>query len=153
MATAHRSGVDGDLPFVDSHAVIVSAPASAVWRSLAGWFAGQRRIARAYARLVGADPRRASGRLFDEGASVPGFEVTEAEPEQWVRLTGRHLFSRYALVFTVTPSPDGTLLSAQTYAEFPGPHGWVYRRAVIGSGGHRAMVGRMLRAIRDRAEA
>jgi Polyketide cyclase / dehydrase and lipid transport len=153
MATADRSTVDGGLPFVDSYSVIVSAPAPVVWRSLARWFARQRRIAGAYASLVAADPRRASGQLFDEGARVPGFEVTEAEPERWVRLTGRHLFSRYALIFTVTPSPDGTLLSAQTYAEFPGPHGWVYRGAVIGSGGHRALVGRMLRTIRDRAEA
>lgn len=153
MATADRSTVDGDLPFVDSHSVIVSAPAPAVWRALASWFGRRRRVAGAYARLVAADPRRASGRLFDKGATVAGFEVTEAEAERWVRLTGRHRFSRYALVFTVTPSPDGTLLSAQTYAEFPGLLGSVYRRVVIGSGGHRVLVGRMLRTIRDRAEA
>jgi hypothetical protein len=153
MPTSDGSPVDGDLPFVDGHSVIVSAPAAAVWRSLAWWFARPRRLAGAYAHLVAADPRRATGRLFAQGASVPGFEVAEAEPERLVRLTGRHLFSRYALVITVTPSPDGTLLSAQTYAVFPGRHGWVYRGVVIGSGGHRLLVGRMLRTVRNHAQA
>lgn len=91
--------------------------------------------------------------MFDEGASVPGFRVDEVEPEQWVRLVGRHRFSRYALVFTLDARPDGTLLRAETYAEFPGLHGSAYRALVISSGGHGVMVDRMLRAIRRRAEA
>jgi hypothetical protein len=145
--------VDGDLPFVDEHQVLVAAPAAVVWRSLAQQFGQFGRPARAYAHLIAAEPRRASGELFEEGATVPGFWVTDVVAEQRVRLTGRHLFSRYALDLALTPQPDGTRLSARTYAEFPGPHGAVYRGAVIGSRAHHVLVRRMLRSIRRRAEA
>ena len=141
-----------DLPFVDERRVLVTAPAAAVWRALAQQFAGPGRSAtQAYAHLVAAEPRRASGRMFDHGASVPGFRVDEVEPEQCVRLVGRHRFSRYALVLTLDARPDGTLLRAGTYAVFPGLHGTVYRGLVIGSGGHGVIVDRMLRAVRRRA--
>ena len=80
--------------------------------------------------------------MLDAGASVPGFRVAEVEPEQWVRLVGRHRFSRYALVLTLDARPDGTLLRAGTYAEFPGLHGGVYRAMVISSGGHGVIVDR-----------
>lgn len=143
-----------DLPLVDERRTLVAAPAAAVWCALARQFADRGRSpAQAYAHLVGTVPRRAEGRMFDEGASVPGFRVDEVEPEQWVRLVGRHRFSRYALVFTLDARPDGTLLRAETYAEFPGLHGSAYRALVISSGGHGVMVDRMLRAIRRRAEA
>ena len=143
-----------DLPFVDDRRTLVATPAAAVWRALARQFIDLGRSStQAYAHLVGTEPRRASGRMFDEGASVPGFRVDEVEPEQWVRLVGRHRFSRYALVFTLDARPDGTLLRAETYAEFPGLHGSTYRALVIRSGGHGVMVDRMLRAIRRRAEA
>ncbi|WP_319462606.1 hypothetical protein [Micromonospora sp. RTP1Z1] len=146
---------DGELPFVDEHQVLVSAPASAVWRALttqinrsqlAGASAG------AYGHLVAAEPRRASGNLPDEGATLPGFRVAEAVPGHLLRLVGRHRFSRHALVFTLVPQSDGTLLSARTDAEFPGLHGRVYRLLVIGSGGHRVLLGRLLHAVRRQAE-
>jgi hypothetical protein len=142
----------GDLPFVDEHRVLVAAPVPAVWRAVAGRFGHPRRPATAYAHLIAADPRRATGRLLDVGATVPGFEVADAVPQRWVRLAGRHLFSRYALVITLEAQPDGTKLSARTYAEFPGPHGRAYRGLVIGTGAHRVVVGRILRGIRHRAE-
>jgi hypothetical protein len=145
--------LDSDLPFIDEHQVLVSAPADAVWRSLTVQFAGGRRAgAEAYVHLIGGEPRRASGAPLDEGATLPGFTVAEAVPEHRVRLMGRHRFSRYALTFTMVTRPDGTMLSARTDAEFPGLQGYVYRCLVIGSGAHRAFVTRLLQAVRRRAE-
>ena len=51
-------------------------------------------------------------------------------------LTGRHRFSRYALVFELEPLGEHTVLKALTYAVFPGLHGRVYRLLVIGSRAH-----------------
>jgi hypothetical protein len=146
--------VTADLPFIDEHRVLVPAPAPAVWRSLARQFTPARLDgARALAYLLATDPGRASGTPLDQGATVPGFAVSEAVPERLVRLTGRHRFSRYALVFSLTTHADGTLLSASSYGEFPGPHGWAYRKLVITSGAHRVIVTRMLAAICARARA
>ncbi len=151
--SSETSPVD-DLPIVDERRVLVSASAAAVWRALGQQLARFSRSApSAYAHLVSAVPRRASGRMFDADATVPGFEVADVEPERRVRLTGRHRFSQYALVLTLDARPDGTLLRAGTYAEFPGLHGAVYRALVIGSGGHGVFVDRMLRTVRRRAEA
>lgn len=141
-----------DLPFIDEHRVLVPAPAPAVWRSLARQFTPARLDgAKALAYLLATDPGRASGTPLDQGATVPGFAVSEAVPDRLVRLTGRHRFSRYALVFSLTAQAGGTLLSAASYGEFPGPHGWAYRQLVIGSGAHRVIVARMLRTIGARA--
>jgi hypothetical protein len=68
-------------------------------------------------------------------------------------LTGRHRFSRYALILTLAEQPDGTMLCARTQASFPGLHGSLYRALVIGSGAHRVLVRRLLRTIRRSAEA
>lgn len=145
--------MDNALPFIDEHRVLVSAPAPAVWRSLTTQLASPRPDgAAALAQLVAAEPRRASGHPLDQGATIPGFAVAEAEPGRLVRLTGHHRFSRYALTFTLVTQPDGTLLSARTDAEFPGPHGWVYRQLVITSGAHRILTVRMLRTVGRRAE-
>jgi hypothetical protein len=145
--------LDDGLPFIDEHHVLVKASALAVWRSLTMQIAGPRQAgAEAFARLVAAEPRRASGTPLDEGATLPGFKVAEAVPGRLVRLTGRHRFSRYALILTLVPQPEGTLLSARSRAEFPGLRGWVYHRLVIASGAHRFLVPRLLRAVRRRAE-
>ncbi|MBY8871440.1 hypothetical protein K7640_06225 [Micromonospora sp. PLK6-60] len=144
---------DDGLPFVDEHSVLVAAPADAVWQALARLVAGFRSDGTApLAHLLGAVPVRAAGTPLDEGATVPGFAVAEAVPGRYVRLTGRHRFSRYALLWTLTPQPDGTLLSARSEAAFPGPHGRAYRLLVITSGAHRTMVRRMLRTVRRRAQ-
>jgi hypothetical protein len=145
--------MDNDLPFIDEHRLLVSAPALAVWRSLATVLPGPSGLsAEILACLLGAEPRQAAGTPLDEGATWPGFEVSEATRARLVRLTGRHRFSRYALVLTLDPQPEGMMLSARTYARFPGVHGWVYQQLVIGSGAHRIVVARLLREVRRRAE-
>lgn len=149
----HSPDRDDDLPFIDEHQVLVSASAPAVWRSLTMQIARPRLCsAAALAYLLAAEPRRASGRPLAAGATLPGFTVAEAVPGRRVRLTGRHRFSQYALILTLVTQPDGTMLSARTHAEFPGRRGSVYRQLVIGSGIHRALVARLLRAVRRRAE-
>ncbi len=49
----------------------------------------------------------------------------------------------------VDDDADGTLLSARTYADFPGVGGRVYRALVVGSGAHVLAVRRMLRSVRS----
>ncbi|MFG3303155.1 hypothetical protein [Micromonospora chersina] len=143
----------GDLPFVDEHRTLVAAPPADVWRSLGAQFTHHRGTgADLVAHLLGTVPRRAGGPPLTEGAAVPGFAVAESVPGRRLRLAGRHRFSRYVLQFDLADGTDGTLVSARTYAAFPGPHGGLYRLLVIGSGGHRLAVRRMLRDIRDRAE-
>ena len=68
---------------------------------------------------------------------------------------GEHRFSRYALVFSVTPLGDGdrVRVAAETRAEFPGRSGRVYRGLVIGSRGHVVATHTILRAVKRRAEA
>jgi hypothetical protein len=145
---------DIDLPFIDDHHVLVDAPAALVWRSLAAQLSRGPRLAGAgtYARLVAAEPRRASGTPLSEGATLPGFRVAESVPGERVRLVGRHRFSRYALTLTLVARPDGALLSARSRALFPGPGGYAYRLLVVDSGAHRVLVPRLLHAVRRRAE-
>jgi hypothetical protein len=139
------------LPFVDEQHTIVPAAVPVAWAALCA------RIPRfadaeTYTRLIGAWPRSFSGGPLAEGSTLPGFEVVEAAPGRLLRLAGRHYFSRYELVLTLTEEDGGTRLSARTYAEFPGVHGFVYRAMVIGSGAHRFFVARLLRDVREAAE-
>ena len=54
----------------------------------------------------------------------------------------------YKLVFELADEGRGhTRLRALTWAAFPGIAGKVYRALVIGSGGHRIVVRRMLKRI------
>jgi hypothetical protein len=153
VSVCQAEAVDNDPPFVDEYKVLVAAPAHAVWRALVARLTGSRRAgADAFAFLVGAEPRRATTGPFAEGSTLPGFAVAEAEPGRRLRLTGRHRFSRYSLVLNLDESPDGTVLSARTYAAFPGLRGKVYRQLVIGSGAHRVLVTRLLRDVGSRAE-
>lgn len=142
-----------ELPFIDEHQVLVAAPAPCVWQALVdevghAWLSG----AGPLAVLLGTEPRSASGAPFDEGATLPGFRVEETVPDQRVRLTGRHRFSRYALTLTLAPHDGGTTLTASTHAAFPGLHGTAYRGLVIGTGIHRTLTRRLLEAVRRRAE-
>ncbi|HEU5109959.1 MAG TPA: hypothetical protein VFT95_15560 [Micromonosporaceae bacterium] len=144
------------LPFVDEHRVRVDASAAAVWRALT------ERVRQfsdngALARVLGAEPRAATvapaaDTPLAAGAALTGFAVAEVVPERLLRLAGRHRFSRYALVFDVDIGPDATVLSARTYAAFPGLRGKVYRALVIGSGAHRLVTVRLLRSVRRDAE-
>jgi hypothetical protein len=96
--------------------------------------------ASAFLRVLGATP-------------ASGFGVDERIPGERIELSGRHRFSRYRLVFTVTPgpSPHSSRLRATTYAAFPGPHGAAYRLLVIGSRLHVLATRRMLGAVAARA--
>ena len=125
-----------DLPFVDEHRITIEAPREVVWRRLRSYV--DRGLASAhgslFTRLLGAHP-------------PSGFEVSEEVPSERLVLTGRHRFSRYALVFELDPSGQDTVLKARTFAAFPGPHGRVYRLLVIGSHAHVVATRRILRQI------
>jgi len=151
VAPREWSHVTEDLPLVDEHHVLVSAPPSAVWGALTAAIRGFA-SSEAFASLLGATPNRASGGALTEGATLPGFRVAEAVPDDRLRLTGHHHFSRYQLLLTVAEHPTGTVLTACTRAEFPGPHGAIYRLLVIGSRIHRTLVIRLLHDVRRRAE-
>jgi hypothetical protein len=114
------------LPYIDEHAISVHASAAATWSALL--------------RKMCRDP--------DDPTTVPlGFKLEEATAPRRLALKGRHLFAVYRLVFELDPERDGIRLRALTFAAFPGPHGKVYRALVIGTGGHRIVVRRMLKHI------
>jgi hypothetical protein len=129
------------LPFVDEHSVLVTASPDRTWVALTSYVDG--RLATGHSswltRLLGASP-------------VSGFAVASRVEEERVDLEGRHRFSRYRLVFTLTGAGP-TTVTATTYAAFPGPHGRAYRLLVIGSRAHVVATRRMLDAVRRRAEA
>ena len=68
-------------------------------------------------------------------------------------IAGRHRFSRYGLVFRITPTATGSTLSAESRAEFPGLHGRAYRAAVIGTRFHVIATNALLRNIAKSASA
>jgi uncharacterized protein YndB with AHSA1/START domain len=140
-----------ELPFVDEHRVLIAAPPARVWQALAKQFEGNR-VTKAVAPVVGAEPKQASGSLLEAGSTVAGFTVAEVEPERLLRLAGRHRYSRYELTFVLTEEPGGTALMARTHAAFPGPLGFAYRSLVIGTGGHRLVVRRILAGVKRAAQ-
>ncbi|WP_330183999.1 hypothetical protein OHB26_10520 [Nocardia sp. NBC_01503] len=115
------------LPYIDQHSTLVPADRARTWSALL--------------RTTCEDP--------DDLSTLPrGFTLDEADPPHRLALTGRHPFSRYALVFRLDEeTPTGTRLTAESWGEFPGPHGRLYRALVIGTGGHRLVVRAMLRRI------
>jgi hypothetical protein len=145
-----------ELPYVDEHAVEVSAPGAAVWTALAEVLARDLSagFASPLAHLLGCRDQP-TGDHFSValGAQVVGFHVTRAEAPRELWLDGEHRFARYALRFHLESRGDGTGLRAETRAVFPGLRGQAYRALVIGTGGHAFMVRRLLVRIRLRAEA
>ena len=144
-----------DLPHVDEHAVDVDAPPEAAWAAVlavlhAGFGgSGPRRIAAA----LGCDPRTTNGwERPAVGSTVPGFRIVTAEPPRLLVIAGRHRFSRYGIVWRIEPAGAGSRIRAETRAAFPGPHGALYRLAVIGSGGHVVVTRRLLARVARRAE-
>ncbi|MHA7649689.1 SRPBCC family protein [Mycobacterium sp. ML4] len=114
------------LPYIDEHAIAVNAAPAEAWAALL--------------HTMCRDP--------GDPATVPiGFTLEEATPPRRLALKGRHWFAKYRLVFEVDPERDGVRLRALTFADFPGLRGTVYRALVIGSGGHRIVVRRMLRRV------
>ncbi|MFD4184060.1 hypothetical protein [Rhodococcus sp. NPDC058514] len=88
----------------------------------------------------------------DDPSAPRGFALDSADAPARLALSGRHWFSRYALIFELDDEgPDRTRIRAQSWGEFPGLHGRLYRALVIGSGGHRVVVRRLLRQIADAA--
>ncbi|WP_020109467.1 hypothetical protein [Nocardia sp. 348MFTsu5.1] len=145
--------MDTDLPLIDEHRLSVAASLATTWEALSAWIARTQLGANThFTDLLGTEPRRGSGTIPELGATIPGFEVTESVPEGHITLAGRHRFSRYQLVFSTSTEAGGTIVSARSYAVFPGVLGWGYRRLVISSGAHGLIVKRMLKQIRRAAE-
>lgn len=133
-----------NLPFVDEHQVEIAAPRDVVWIALRRYVDASLGVgARSpVARLLGSEPPR-------------GFRVESQVVNSHISLTGSHRFARYLLVFDLAAGAgeEETLLSARTYARFPGPHGQVYRYLVIRSKVHVLVTKHMLRAVRRLARA
>jgi hypothetical protein len=114
------------LPYIDEHAMTVDADAASTWAALP--------------------------------AVPPGFTLDEAVAHQRLTLRGRHWFSSYRLVFVLTDvthdvSRPRTRVVAETWAEFPGVSGRIYRSLVIGSRAHRMVVRRMLKNVAAKAHS
>jgi hypothetical protein len=119
------------LPYIDELAIFARADRAATWRALL--------------QVMCRDPQ--------DPQTVPfGFVLDEATPPVRLSLTGRHPFSIYQLIFELADTPRSTEIRAVTLAAFPGIHGRLYRALVIGSGGHRIVVRRMLARIAAAAE-
>ncbi|WP_394821347.1 hypothetical protein [Pendulispora albinea] len=131
------------MPYIDEHRQKIEAPVDRVWTSLLNVLRGGM-VGGPVARILGCDPVEGTTAFEGRpGEALPGFRVVEAEPGRRLALRGRHRFSDYALTFVF----EGDQLCAQTHAAFPGFSGWLYRAAVIGSGGHRLVTRRLLRQI------
>jgi hypothetical protein len=122
------------LPYIDEHAIFVSADRDATWRGLL--------------EVMCRDPELPTAPM----PAVIGFQLDEAIPPSRLALKGRHPFSVYKLIFELVETPRSTEVRAVTLAAFPGIHGRIYRALVIGSGGHRIVVRRMLARIAAAAE-
>lgn len=145
------------LPYIDEHRTRMAGAPADVWDALLSVLRTHVAApARGPAtRLLGLTPPRLQGDWHGRpqpGDSLPGFVVEESAAPRRLALRGEHRFSRYALVFTVDEaSPDSCVLSARSWAEFPGVAGRGYRALVIGTGGHRVAVRRLLRSVARRA--
>ncbi|MBV9871753.1 MAG: hypothetical protein JO214_14125 [Frankiaceae bacterium] len=123
-----------DLPLIDEHSVEVSAPPAAVWEAVRRRFTDvlPGPLGSAFRRLWGCDP---------------AFELIESHEPDLLVAAGKHRFSRYGIVFRITPTTTGSHLSAESRAEFPGLHGRAYQLAVIGTRGHVVATRGLLRSI------
>ena len=148
-------GRDHHLPHIDEHATVIEAAPGEVWRAL-GRVVGSAfgRRARAEGAALGVRPLDRRGDPLTTGAALCGFRVVGTVSARELVLEGEHRFSRYALVFRIDPLADGdrVRLRAETRARFPGARGRLYRALVIGTGGHAAVVRRVLRRTKAHAE-
>ena len=105
-----------------------------------------------FGALLGVEDRQVKGTLDRPGSTVIGFHVVRAEQPAELALAGSHRFARYSLTFAIDEL-DGrrSRLRAITRAEFPGPHGRLYRALVIGTRGHVLAVRSLLASVRKRA--
>lgn len=148
---------DALLPFVDVHSVDTAASPEVVWDTLLGAVPAARTswLRRAWSALWGADPAESNGLAPHVlGAERPGLVVCEVVRLTTYALAGTHRFARYQLVFRLAQRwPTGCRLSAETFADFPGVAGRVYRWLLIDTGVHGLVVRLMLRRIGRRAES
>jgi hypothetical protein len=118
------------LPYIDEHATTIPADRATAWAAVLGTMC----------------------RNPEDPTTVPfGFTLDVAEPCERFALKGHHWFSVYKLIFLLSDADGGTRVTAQTWADFPGLKGKAYRALVIGSGGHRIVVRRMLKRIAAQA--
>ena len=144
-----------DLPHVDEHVVDVAASPEEVFAAILVVMRGTfgRPAARRIAVALGCDPQDTSAwERPSVGSTVPGFRIVTADPPHLLGVAGRHRFSRYAIVWRVEATATGSRVRAETRAVFPGPHGALYRLAVIGTGGHVVVTRRLLAALARRAQ-
>lgn len=143
------------LPLIDEHTVVIPAPVDEVWPSLLDTVdrPGSRPLT-LYTSLIGCEATTASGpRPLAEGATIPGFRVAVAIPQQELTLEGRHRFSNYALTYRLEPHGRGSSrLRAESRADFPGLGGRAYRLLIVGTRMHVVAVRRILNAVRRRSE-
>ncbi|MFC7446906.1 hypothetical protein ACFQS9_03275 [Rhodococcus daqingensis] len=84
----------------------------------------------------------------NDPSAPSGFRLDSIDAPARLALSGRHWFSRYALIFELDDEgPSHTRIRAKSWGEFPGLHGKIYRALVVGSGVHRVVVRRLLRQI------
>jgi hypothetical protein len=142
------------LPRVDEHSVAVAAAPLVTWDAMRRVVEQSFSSFAVVARALGCHDVDARGpRPLAVGSTFPGFHVAAADAPRELELVGRHRFSRYALIFRLDESINGTVeLRAETRAEFPGVQGRIYRAMVIGTGGHVLGVKRLLAAAKRRAE-
>ncbi|WP_328399872.1 hypothetical protein [Nocardia sp. NBC_00403] len=115
------------LSYIDEHARSIDANRDRAWKALL--------------KVMCKDPN-------DPSSAPRGFQLDSADAPTRLALSGRHWFSRYALIFELDEEGSSrTRIRAQSWGEFPGLHGKIYRALVIGSGGHQVVVRRLLRQI------
>lgn len=144
------------MPYVDAHGTTVAASPARTWSALQSVLRSELagNPPALLAKAMALEPPAARGGWSGSlGDTLPGFEVREVTEASHLALVGRHRFSQYALVFDVEEAEGGkaSRLRAETYAAFPGLLGRCYRLAVIGSGGHRLVVRRLLGRVAARA--
>lgn len=144
------------LPFVDALSVDVEAPARTVWDTILDSLPGPHGSwpLRVWAVVWGAEPRDANGLgAHVLGAERAGLVVCEVVAPATYALAGRHRFARYQVVFRLDQrGGTRTRLTAETFADFPGTAGRIYRAVVIDSRAHALVVRATLQVLRRRAE-
>lgn len=146
------------LPFIDEYDRRIDAATEYVWPALVATVGRiTPELPRWLATAWGLDPSRRSGEWAESvsvGDSVPGFTATGIEQGQTLALRGSHRFAEYELRFELEPASAGqTRLRALTSADFHGLRGRIYRALVIGTGGHRIAVGRILTRVSRRVQS
>lgn len=145
------------LPFIDEHRLLVDAPPEVVWAGLLSLLRGRlgAALTAPLKPVLGLRPSVMRGDWHGTprpGDTIPGFAVAESRFASRLALRGEHRFSRYALVFELEAAGGNRcMLRARSWAEFPGLAGRAYGAMVVGTGGHRLAVARMLRMVASRS--